>query len=69
MSEKTFELTAERMEKMRQAMIKFRDEMASHFKDMKDMTVEVKDWRFAMEKTQEGQLVDASVKLVVKSKK
>jgi len=69
MAEKTFELTAERMEKMRQAMIKFRDEMASHFKDMKDMTVEVKDWRFATEKTQEGQIVDASVKLVVKSKK
>ena len=69
MSEKTFELTAERMEKMRQAMIKFRDEMASHFKDMKDMTVEVKDWRFAVGKTDEGHTVDAEVKILLKPKK
>ena len=65
MAEKIFELTTERMEKIRQAMTKYRDEMASHFKDM---TVEVKDWRFAMEKTQEGHVIDASVKLLLKPK-
>jgi len=66
MTEKIFELTTERMEKIRQAMTKYRDEIASHFKDM---TVEVKDWRFAMEKTQEGHIIDASVKLLLKPKK
>ncbi len=65
-SEKFFEMSSERMEKIRQSMAKYKDEIASHFRDM---SVEVKDWRFAMEKTQEGHVIDASVKLLIKPKK
>lgn len=66
MAEKVFEFTTERMEKMRQAAAKYREEIASYFKDM---TVEVKDWRFAVGKTDEGHTVDAGVKLLLKPKK
>ena len=66
MAEKVFEFTTERMEKMRQAAAKYKEEIASYFKDM---TVEVKDWRFAVGKTDEGHTVDAEVKILLKPKK
>ncbi len=66
MAEKIFEFSTERMEEMRQAAAKFREEIASHFKDM---TVEVKDWRFALGKAEDGHTVEAAVKLLIKNKK
>ncbi len=69
MEEKNFELTGDKMEKMKQTMTKYKDELASHFKDMKDMSVQVKDWRFSMEKTDDGHTLDASVKLLLTRKK
>ena len=66
MSEKVFDFTNEKMEQMRQAAAKFREEIAGYFKDM---NVEITEWRFAVGKTEEGHTVDAAVKLLVKKKK
>ena len=61
-----FEFTAEKMEKIKQAAVNYREEIASYFKGM---TVEVKDWRFAVGSTDEGHTIDAAVKLILKPKK
>ncbi len=66
MGEKSLEMSPEKMEKIKESMTKYKDEIVSHFKDM---NVEVKDWRFAMEKTSDGHLVDASIKLILRSSK
>ena len=66
MAQKAFEFTTDKMEKIKQAAAKYREEIAGYFKDM---TVEVKDWRFAVGKTEEGQTIDAEVKLLLKPKK
>jgi len=63
--EKTVEVTMDRMEQIRKAMGDFRNTVATH---LKDLQVETKDWRFAVESHEEGVTVDVSVKLLVKQK-
>ena len=63
--EKTVEVTMDRMEQIRKAMGDFRNTVASH---LKDLQVEAKDWRFAVESHEEGVTVDVSVKLLIKQK-
>ena len=65
-AEKIVEFTGDRMEELRKAAEKFMEDVTSHFKDM---TVEVKEWRFAVGKTEDGHTVDAAVKLLLKNKK
>lgn len=64
MTEK-MELTTERMGKIREAAMHFRDSISSFFKEHE---VEVKDWKFAVENTEANYTIDASVKIVVKPK-
>ncbi len=59
------EISAERMEKIRQAASNFKDQVASFFKEY---SAEMKDWRFAVESTEAGYVIDASVKVLVKQK-
>lgn len=60
------ELTPERMAKIKEAAKSFRDNVATFFKDY---AVEIKDWKFAVENSEKNYLIDASVKVLVKSKK
>lgn len=64
MAEKV-EVTPERMEKIRSAITGFKDTVVNQ---LKDLHVEVKDWRFAVENHEEGVTVDVSVKLLIKPK-
>lgn len=59
------ELTTERMNKIRDAAMQFKDSVTSFFKEH---DVEVKDWKFAVENSEANYIVDASVKLLVKPK-
>ena len=52
----------ERIAELRKAFSEFK-ENAHEF--MKDLTVEVNDWKFAVEKHEDKVIVDLSVKLVV----
>jgi hypothetical protein len=53
----------ERLQKMGQTVQEYKD--AAHFKDMQ---VDVKDWNFAVGKTEEEYTVEISVKLGIKPK-
>ncbi len=55
-----------RMEKIGETAAKFREEIANY---LKDRTVEVKDWRFVVGKTEEGHIIEAELRLLVKPKK
>ena len=59
------EVTPERMEKIRNAITGFRDQVVNQ---LKDLQAEVKDWRFAVESHDEGVTVDVSVKVLIKPK-
>ncbi len=59
------EFPAEKLEKIRKATAEFKETISSYFKDM---NVEVKNWRFAIGKTEEGHTVDAEIKLIIKPK-
>ena len=65
MTEKV-ELTTERMGRIREAAMHFRDSVGSFFKDHE---VQVKDWKFAVENSESDYIVDASVKIIVKAKR
>jgi hypothetical protein len=65
MTEKV-ELTTERMGKIREAAMHFRDSIGSFFKEHE---VEIKDWKFAVENSEANYIVDASVKILVKTKR
>jgi hypothetical protein len=60
------ELSAEGMNKFKQAAQDYKDTLASYFKDL---NVEIKDWKFAVENSEESYIIDASVKLQLKPKK
>jgi hypothetical protein len=68
MAEKTklVDMTMEKMEQFRKAATDFRDSVVSR---VKDMQAEVKNWHFGMESSEEGVVVDVSVKLLIKPKK
>jgi hypothetical protein len=59
------EFTSDRMEKVRQAAMHFRDTVTGFFKEH---SAELKDWRFAVESGEAGYLVDVSVKVLIKPK-
>jgi len=60
------ELTTERMGKIREAAMHFRDSVGSFFKEHE---VEIKDWKFAVENSEKDYVIDASVKILVKAKR
>ena len=55
----------ERLQKMGQTVQEYKDAVIAHFKDMQ---VDVKDWNFAVGKTEEEYTVEISVKLSIKPK-
>jgi len=59
------EIGLDKIEEIRKAAIDFKDTVA---KGLKDMQVEVKDWRFGTESHEEGVTVDVSVKVLIKPK-
>jgi hypothetical protein len=64
MSESEVNIT-ERLQKVGQTIQQYKDEVVKHFKDME---VEVKDWNFAVGKTEKEYTVEISVKLGIKPK-
>lgn len=64
-NEKAVEVTMDKMDEIRKAMWDFKNNVASH---LKDVQTDVKDWRFAVESHEEGVTVDVSVKLLIKQK-
>jgi hypothetical protein len=65
MTEK-MELTTERMGKIKEAAMHFKDTVMTYFKDHE---VELKDWKFAVENSETNYIIDASVKILVKQKR
>lgn len=59
------EVTSETLEKIKHAATEFRDSVMNFFKDY---SAEMKDWRFAVESSDQGTVVDASVKVLIKPK-
>ena len=55
----------ERLQKIGKTVQEYKDAVISHFKDME---VDVKDWNFAVGKTEEEYTVEISVKLGIKPK-
>jgi hypothetical protein len=55
----------ERLQKIGQTVQEYKDAVISHFKDMQ---VDVKDWNFAVGKTEQEYTVEISVKLGIKPK-
>ncbi len=65
MTEKV-EFSTEVMNKIRESAVNFKDSIAAFFKEH---SVEIKDWKFAVECTSEsGYAIDVSVKVLVKPK-
>lgn len=64
MSESEVNIT-ERLQKVGQTIQQYKDEVVKHFKDME---VNVKDWNFAVGKTENEYTVEISVKLGIKPK-
>ena len=64
MSESEVNIT-ERLQKIGQTVQEYKDTIVKHFKDME---VNVKDWNFAVGKTEEEYTVEISVKLGIKPK-
>jgi hypothetical protein len=56
----------ERLQKLGETINQYKDTVVSHFKDME---VDVKDWNFAVGKTEEEYTVEVKVKLGIKPKK
>lgn len=64
MSENTA-LSAENVEKIKQAANEFKTTVLNYFKDR---NVEVKEWKFAMENSEEAYIIDVAAKIVIKPK-
>ncbi len=64
MSEK-IEFTTEVMNKIKQSAMTFRDSIVNYFKEN---NVEIKDWKFTVESSENNYVVDASVKVIIKPK-
>jgi hypothetical protein len=61
----SIEIGMNKMEDIRTAAIDFKNAVT---KGLKDMHVEVKDWRFGTESHEDGITVDVSLKLLIKPK-
>ncbi len=59
------DVTSETLDKIKRAATDFRDSVMGFFKDY---SAEMKDWRFAVENSEQGTVVDASVKVLIKPK-
>ena len=59
------EIAMEKVEEIKKAAVNFKDSIADH---LKDMNVEMKDWRFGMESNEEGVTIDVTVKVLLKKK-
>ena len=55
----------ERLQKVGRTIQQYKDEVVKHFKDME---VDIKDWNFAVGKTEKEYTVEISVKLCIKPK-
>ena len=55
----------ERLQKIGQTVQEYKDAVVNHFKDM---DVDVKDWNFAVGKTEKEYTVEISIKLGIKPK-
>ena len=64
MSESEINIT-ERLQKIGQTVQEYRDTIVKHFNDME---VDVKDWNFAVGKTEKEYTVEISLKLGIKPK-
>ena len=64
----SFDFGMEKMEEFKKAATNFRDSVADQHSRLKDMSVEMKDWRFGMESNDNGLAIDVTVKLLVKPK-
>ncbi len=65
MPEKQIDIT-ERLQKVGETVGEYKDKIVAAFKDM---DVSVKDWHFAVTKTEEEYTVEVNVKVVIKPKK
>ena len=65
MPEKQIDIT-ERLQKVGETVSEYKDRIVAAFKDM---DVSVKDWHFAVTKTEEEYTVEVNVKVVIKPKK
>jgi len=59
-------LSTESVEKIRQAANEFKNTVVNYFKDR---NVEVKEWKFAVENSDETYTVDVAAKIVIKPTK
>jgi hypothetical protein len=62
---KKFEIGPDKIEDIKQSAIDFKDSVA---KVLKDMQVEVKDWKFGTESHEDGITIDVSVKVLIRPK-
>lgn len=65
MSDKNIDIT-ERMQKIGETITEYRDKIVSTFKDME---VDVKDWHFAVGKSENEYTVEVNLKIGIKPKK
>jgi uncharacterized alkaline shock family protein YloU len=59
------EIAMEKVEEIKKAAVNFKDSIAGN---LKDMNVEMKDWRFGMESNEQGITIDVTVKVLIKPK-
>jgi hypothetical protein len=65
LADKNVDLT-ERLHRIGETVVEYKDSLMNHFKDM---DVEVKNWNFAVGKTDNEYTVEINVKLGIKPKK
>ncbi len=59
------EIAMEKVEEIKKAAMNFKESIAER---LKDMHVEMKDWRFGMESNEQGVTIDVTVKVLLKPK-
>jgi hypothetical protein len=59
------EIAMDKMEEIRKAAMNFKDSIAGQ---LRDLNVDIKDWRFGMESHEEGVTIDVTVKILLKPK-
>jgi uncharacterized alkaline shock family protein YloU len=64
MAEK-IDIALEKVDDIKKEALNFKDSIAGR---LKDMNVEMKDWRFGLESKEEGITIDVTVKVLLKSK-
>ena len=59
------EIAMDKVEEIKKAAEEFKNSIAGR---LKDMHVEIKDWRFGMQSNEEGVTIDVTVKVLLKPK-